>query len=86
MRIVTFRHNGIVQHGARTGDTVTVYPDAPSAVELAMGSAGFAPGAQVAIADVELLCPVPLPGKVICSTIAPTLSKAAIRFRTILRY
>jgi acylpyruvate hydrolase len=66
MRIVTFRHNGIVQHGARTGETLTVYPDAPSAVELAMDSDGFAPGAQVAIADVELLCPVPLPGKVIC--------------------
>jgi 2-keto-4-pentenoate hydratase/2-oxohepta-3-ene-1,7-dioic acid hydratase in catechol pathway len=66
MRIVTFRQNGIVQHGVRTGDTITVYPDAPSAVELSGNSAGLASGAEVAIGDVELLCPVPRPGKIIC--------------------
>jgi acylpyruvate hydrolase len=66
MRIVTFRHNGIVQHGVRSGETITVYPDVPSAVELAANSAAFAPGAKVASSDVELLCPVPRPGKIIC--------------------
>jgi acylpyruvate hydrolase len=66
MRIVTFRQKGNVQHGVRQGDTITVYPDAPSAVDLAMGSSDFARGAEVAIGDVELLCPVPRPGKIIC--------------------
>ena len=66
MRIVTFRQNGLIQHGVRNGDTINVYPDAPSAVELAGNRAGFAPGAVVAFAEVELLCPVPRPGKIIC--------------------
>ncbi|HVR91561.1 MAG TPA: fumarylacetoacetate hydrolase family protein [Novosphingobium sp.] len=66
MRIVTFCHNGIVQHGVRSGETITVYPDVPSAVELAVNSAAFASGAKVASSDVELLCPVPRPGKIIC--------------------
>jgi acylpyruvate hydrolase len=66
MRIVTFRQNGNVQHGVRQGDTITVYPDAPSAVELAVGGLDFAPGAEVAIGDVDLLCPVPRPSKIIC--------------------
>ena len=36
MRIVTFRGNGVVQHGVRTGDTITVHPDDVSAVDLAV--------------------------------------------------
>ena len=47
MRIVTFRHDGKVQHGDRNGDSVTVYPDATSAAELACNSAGLAPGGQL---------------------------------------
>ena len=66
MRIVTFRHDEKVQHGVRNGDTVTVYPAANSAAELACNSAALAPGGQVALGDVELLCPVPRPGKIIC--------------------
>ncbi len=66
MRIVTFRHNGIVQHGIRNGDTITAYPEAPSAVELADSSHAFETGADLAIGDVELMCPVPRPGKIIC--------------------
>jgi acylpyruvate hydrolase len=66
MRIVTFRHNGIVQHGVRTGDVITIHPDAASAVDLALGAATSNSGGEVALADVELLCPVPRPGKIIC--------------------
>ena len=67
MRIVTFRQGGIVQHGLRTGDAIQVYPDAASAVELAANAASFAPAGEVAVKDVELLCPVPRPGKIICT-------------------
>ena len=66
MRIVTFRKDGVVQHGVRTEDTVTAYPGATSAVEIACNGTSFVPGAQVAITDVELHCPVPRPGKIIC--------------------
>ena len=65
MRIVTFRQNGVVQHGVRTGDTITVYPEAASAVAIAVNSPQTA-GEAVALADVELLCPVLRPGKIIC--------------------
>ncbi|WP_310533319.1 fumarylacetoacetate hydrolase family protein [Novosphingobium sp.] len=66
MRIVTFRRDGKVQHGVRSGHSVTVYPDATSAVELATSAEAFTPGAEVALAELELLCPVPRPGKTIC--------------------
>lgn len=66
MRIVTFRQNGIVRHGVRTGDTIQVHPDAVSAVDLALGGASTLSVEQVALADVELLPPVPAPGKIIC--------------------
>lgn len=66
MRIVTFRRDEKVQHGVRSGDSVTVYPDATSAVELATNAEAFAPGAELALAELEWLCPVPRPGKTIC--------------------
>lgn len=66
MRIVTFRRNGIVQHGVRTGQIITVYPDAPSAVDLAANAGSYKAGEEIAGDGVELLCPVPRPGKVIC--------------------
>ncbi len=70
MRIVTFRRNGIVQHGVRHGGSIAVHPAATSAVELAIhaaaDSAAQATAQQVPLADVELLPPVPRPGKIIC--------------------
>ena len=66
MHIVTFCRNGIVQHGVRTGDVITVHPDAASAVDLALSAAASKSDGEVALADVELLCPVPRPGKIIC--------------------
>jgi len=66
MRIVTFRRDGIVQHGVRAGDAIAVYPDATSAVDLAQNAARLATTGHVALADVELLPPVPHPGKIIC--------------------
>lgn len=66
MRIVTFKQGGAIRHGIRTGDRITVYADAASAVDLALGTSTFAAGEVVALAEVELLCPMPRPGKIIC--------------------
>jgi acylpyruvate hydrolase len=65
MRIVTFRRGGIVQHGIRTGASIEVHPDAASVIDIALGAT--TPGSEVvALAEVELLAPVPRPGKIIC--------------------
>lgn len=66
MRIVTFRHNGSVQHGVRVGETISIYPAAASAVELAANAGSMAASELVNVQDVEMLCPVPRPGKIIC--------------------
>lgn len=66
MRIVTFRREGVVQHGIRSGEAISVCADAPSAVELALNPSRFDATEEVPFEDVELLCPVPRPGKVIC--------------------
>jgi acylpyruvate hydrolase len=66
MRIVTFRQNGNVRHGIRIGDTIQVYPDAMSAVDLALRGTSLSAGEEAAIGEVELLPPVPNPGKIIC--------------------
>jgi len=66
MRIVTFRHDGIIQYGIREGDRIAVCPGAASAVDLAANAARLAPSGHLALADVELLPPVPRPGKIIC--------------------
>jgi len=66
MHIVTFRRNGSIQHGARTGDRLQVYPTATSAIDLAVNLTSHAPGEEVALSEVELLAPIPRPGKVIC--------------------
>ena len=66
MRIVTFRHNGIVRHGVRSGESIEVHSEATSAVDLAGRGTSSAPSEVVALADVELLPPVPNPGKIIC--------------------
>ena len=66
MRIVTFRQDGIVRHGIRTGDAIRVHPEATSAVDLAQRGAPAATADEVALDDVELLPPVPNPGKIIC--------------------
>ena len=66
MRIVTFERKGRVQHGARVGDRILVYPTAMSAVELAINPNGHEAGEDIARFDVILLPPVPRPGKTIC--------------------
>lgn len=66
MHIVTFRRNGVIQHGVRTGDMVRVHPDAISAVDLAVNGAYSSGTQDISLADVELLPPVPNPGKIIC--------------------
>ena len=66
MRIVTFRQNGIVRYGIRAGDSILVHPDAVSATDLANRGTPLSDGDIVALADVELLPPVPHPGKIIC--------------------
>jgi acylpyruvate hydrolase len=66
MRILTFRLNGKVQHGVRTGDRIQIYSDAASAVDLAERAASLSVTDEVAVSSVELLLPVPNPGKTIC--------------------
>ena len=66
MRIVTFRRNGIVQHGFRNGSSVAVQPAATSAVDLAINPAKSSAAQELPLAAVELLPPVPRPGKIIC--------------------
>jgi 2-keto-4-pentenoate hydratase/2-oxohepta-3-ene-1,7-dioic acid hydratase in catechol pathway len=66
MRILTFRLNGKVQHGVRTGDRIQIYSDAASAVDLAERAASLSVTDEVALCSVELLPPVPYPGKIIC--------------------
>lgn len=66
MRIVTFRLNGKVQHGIRSGDSIQVYPDAVSAVDLADRAAVLVSAGEVQMNAVEMLPPVPNPGKFVC--------------------
>jgi acylpyruvate hydrolase len=66
MRIVTFRQNGIVRHGVVNGNFIQIDSRAASAVDLALRGAAAPNTEQVALADVELLPPVPAPGKIIC--------------------
>jgi 2-keto-4-pentenoate hydratase/2-oxohepta-3-ene-1,7-dioic acid hydratase in catechol pathway len=66
MRIVTFRLNGKVQHGVRTGDRIQIYSAAASAVDLAERATSLSVTDEVAVSSVELLPPVPNPGKTIC--------------------
>ncbi len=66
MRIITFSWNGRVHYGTRAGDHVQVHPTAGSATDLAMNPAGHPAREEVAVSQVELLAPVPRPGKIIC--------------------
>jgi 2-keto-4-pentenoate hydratase/2-oxohepta-3-ene-1,7-dioic acid hydratase in catechol pathway len=66
MRIVTFHLNGKVQHGIRKEDSIQVYPDAVSAVDLAHRAAVLVAAEEVEMATVEMLSPIPNPGKIIC--------------------
>lgn len=66
MRIVTFCHGGLVQHGILSGEAINVYADAVSAVALATQSSALSVTGELAVSDVELLPPVPNPGKIIC--------------------
>lgn len=66
MRIVTFSLNGNIKHGVRTEHGIRIHPTATSAIDLAMNAADHPAGEEIAVSEVELLAPVPRPGKVIC--------------------
>lgn len=66
MKVVTFSHEGRIQHGALTGDRIRLHPTATSAVDLAVNAAERPAVGEVAMSDVTLLNPVPRPGKIIC--------------------
>jgi acylpyruvate hydrolase len=66
MRIVTFNRNGSVQYGARIGSRIKIHPGASSAVDLAVNGAEHPAREEISLSDVELLAPVPRPGKIIC--------------------
>ena len=66
MRIVSFLDGGTVRVGLRNGDRVHVYPTATSPLDLVTDPAAHRPGADLAFADLDLLPPIPRPGKIIC--------------------
>ncbi len=66
MHIVTFIRDGQLQHGVRSGDRIRLYPSAKSAVDLAMDIAHHPAGEEVALNGLDLLAPIPQPGKIIC--------------------
>ncbi len=66
MRIVSFLDGGTVRVGIRAGDRVRVHPTAASPLDLVTDRAAHAPGADLAFADLDLLPPIPRPGKIIC--------------------
>lgn len=66
MRIVTFNRNGRVHVGTRVGSQVKIHATAASAVDLALNPADHPAGEEIRLSEVELLAPVPRPGKVIC--------------------
>lgn len=66
MRIVTFIQNGAVLHGVRNGDRIRVDPRAKSAIDIAMKGLSASSGEEIDASAVEILPPVPRPGKIIC--------------------
>ena len=66
MRIVSFNDNGRARYGVRTGDRVETRPTAATPFDLIAAPAAHPPGAVVPIAGLDLLAPVPNPGKVVC--------------------
>ena len=61
-RVVSFNDQGVARFGVRDGDQVRVHPGATSPFDLASHPAGD----LVAFAGLDLLTPVPRPGKIIC--------------------
>ena len=66
MRIVSFNDNGRARYGVRTGDRVETRPTAATPFDLIAAPAAHPPGAVVPISGLDLLAPVPNPGKVVC--------------------
>jgi 2-keto-4-pentenoate hydratase/2-oxohepta-3-ene-1,7-dioic acid hydratase in catechol pathway len=82
MKLVTYRHRGAVSYGAISGDGIVElarslgarYPDVrslfagglPEAMALASRQAAEGRKADLSLADVELLPPIPNPGKLFC--------------------
>ena len=66
MRIVSFNDNGRARYGVRTGDRVETRPTAATPFDLIAAPAAHPPGAVVPISGLDLLAPVPSPGKVVC--------------------
>ena len=66
MRIVCFSRGGVERYGVRSGDRVRVSPHATSPFDLIRDGVPEADGEDLALAELELLPPVPRPGKIIC--------------------
>ncbi len=65
MRLVSFLHEGVTRVGVRHGDRVRVAKAATSPLEL-LAEADHALDAELAFADLDLLPPIPRPGKIVC--------------------
>ena len=66
MRIVCFEDSGTARFGVRAGDRVSVRPTAASVFDIIERGAEHPAGAEVALAGLTLLPPVPRPGKIVC--------------------
>lgn len=66
MRIVSFNDNGTARFGTRTGERVEVRPSATSPLDLVYHASLHAPTGERAISELDLLPPIPHPGKIIC--------------------
>lgn len=64
MRIVSFKHDGKARFGIRQADAVRIYEDGATLTEVLRGTPKL--GAEFRFQDLDLLTPVPSPGKVIC--------------------
>ena len=66
MRIVSFNDNGTARVGVRVGERVEVRPSAASPLDLVYDAPAHAPSGERAVSELDLLPPVPHPGKIVC--------------------
>ena len=64
MRLITFEHDGVVQHGVVDGDEIAVIGTGDLAAVVA-GAVAAPNGSRIPLADVRALAPVLRPGKVL---------------------
>lgn len=67
MRLVTFRHDGVIRHGRLIEDGTVVLPLGDGDITAVLGQSATAAGPAFPLADVTLLSPLLRPGKLIAA-------------------